>query len=90
MIKVNSVEASENSLEEARERIEKLMNKSKGEEYNFDERLQEAITQVWERNQEAREKIAETRKVAKEELDYIRSCHACGVFDDRYYSLLRN
>lgn len=77
MVKVNSVEASENSLKEARERIEKLMNKSKGEEYNFDERLQEAITEVWQRNQEAREKIAETRKVAEEELAIIRDSLIC-------------
>lgn len=91
MVKVNSVEASSNSLAEAKERTEAmLIRNNESKEYNFDERLQEAITQVWQRNQKAREKITETKKVAKEELDYIRNCHDCGVFDDRYYSLLRN
>ena len=57
MIKVNSVEASENSLEEAKERIYKLMEKRRGKEFDFDARLQDACKEVWERNQEAREKI---------------------------------
>lgn len=78
MIKVNSVEASENSLAEAKERIYKMMEKNRGKEFDFNERLQEACTEVWERNQEAREKIAETRKVAEEELAIIRDNLVCG------------
>lgn len=78
MIKVNSVEASENSLAEAQKRIAKLMEKRNGKEYDFNERLQDACTEVWARNQEAREKIAETRKVAEEELAIIRDNLVCG------------
>lgn len=73
MIKVNSVEASENSLAEAKERIYKMMEKRNGKEYDFNARLQDACKEVWERNQEAREKVTEAKKMAEEELDFIRA-----------------
>ena len=77
MIRVNSVEASENSLAESQKRIAKLMEKRDGKEYDFNERLQEACTEVWERNKEAREKIKIQRDIAKEELDVIRASIVC-------------
>ena len=75
-------------LREARTRITKLSRRNS--EVDFNEKLQDAITEVWERNKEARQRIHERKQVAQAELDYIRSCHDRGVFDDRYYSLLRH
>lgn len=76
-------------LREARVRITKMVRRN-NEEFDFDEKLQDAITEVWKNNQEARQRINERKQVAQAELDYLRSCHDRGVFDDRYYSLLRH
>ena len=78
MIKVNSVEASEFSLEEEKERIYKSMEKRGGKEFDFDARLQDAIAQVWQGNKEAREKIEEAKEMATEELTAIRDSIVCG------------
>lgn len=75
-------------LREARVRITKLSRRNS--EVDFNEKLQDAIAEVWQNNQEARQRIYERKQVAQAELDYIRSCHNRGVFDDRYYSLLRH
>lgn len=75
-------------LKEAKQRIIKLVRRN-NKEFDFDEKLQDAITEVWESNKEARKKIDEKKQVAQAELDYLRSCHDRGVYDDRYYSLLR-
>ena len=78
MIKVNSVEASSNSLAEAKERAEAmLIRNNESKEYDFNARLQDAIVQVWERNQEAREKITATKEMAEEELTLIRDSLVC-------------
>ena len=76
-------------LREAKQRITKLVRRN-NEEADFNARLQDAITEVWQNNKEAREKIDERKQVAQAELDYIRNCHDRGIYDDRYYSLLHN
>lgn len=43
---VSEVEKADNTLKEARERINKLMKKSKSEEYNFAERLEVAKSEL--------------------------------------------
>lgn len=76
-IKVNQIETNNDVLDEAKERITKLMKKRRGKEFDFEERLQDACKEVWERNQEAREKIRTQRDIAEEELDYIRASLSC-------------
>ena len=75
-------------LREAKQRITKLSRRNS--EVDFNEKLQDAIAEVWQNNQEARQRIYERKQVAQAELDYIRSCHDRGIFDDRYYSLLHH
>lgn len=62
MQKVTNVESSKNSLAEARERVNKLMEKRNGEEFNFDERLQRAKEEIWEKEQEAYEDNAKRQQ----------------------------
>ena len=59
MQKVNKVEPSANTLDEAREKITKLMQKQSGKEYDFDARLQEACEEVRKAEQKA---YADNRK----------------------------
>lgn len=51
---VSEVEKTENTLAEARERINKLMKKSKSEEYNFAERLEVAKSELKEETERAK------------------------------------
>lgn len=62
MQKVNKVEPSANTLDEARERITKLMQKQSGKEYDFDARLQEACEEVREAEQKAYEENAKRQQ----------------------------
>ena len=59
MQKVNEVKPGENTLEEARDRVNKLMNKNKGRDFDFDARLQEACEEV---RQEAQKTYADNRR----------------------------
>ena len=56
--KVGKVESSSNTLAQARERVAKLMNKRDSEEYDFDERLEQAKKEIWEEEQKALEENA--------------------------------
>lgn len=62
MQKVSKVEPSTNTLDEARERITKLMQKQSGKEYDFDSRLQEACKEVREAEQKAYEENAKRQQ----------------------------
>lgn len=62
MQKVNEVEPSANTLDEAKERITKLMQKQSGKEYDFDARLQEACKEVREAEQKAYEENAKRQQ----------------------------
>lgn len=59
---VTEVEKSDNTLKEARKRITKLMKKRNGEKFNFDERLQQAKKEIWEKEQEAYEDNAKRQQ----------------------------
>lgn len=59
MQKVSKVEPSTNTLDEARERITKLMQKQSGKEYDFDAELQRAKEEI---RQEAKEAYAHNRR----------------------------
>ena len=75
---MNKTEASGDTLAEARDKVTILMNKNKERRFDFDARLQDAITEVWNRNQEAREKIEEAKEMATDELTAIRDSLICG------------
>lgn len=62
MQKVSKVESSSNTLKEAKDRITKLMNERNNEEYDFDERLQRAKEEIWEKEQEAYEENAKRQQ----------------------------
>lgn len=53
MQKVNEVEPSANTLEEAKERVTQLMKKRNGKEYDFDARLEKACEEVRKAEQKA-------------------------------------
>lgn len=70
--KVGKVEASSNTLAQARERVTKLMSKRDSEEFNFDERLEQAVQEVRKEEQKA---LEENTKRQQDILSYIELCN---------------